>query len=111
MGFVIQTSPVRTRGWLPGKPSTLIVTSPEKRQIPCWPMLWSGRSSGTVSGTLNMVGTQGLWSDAMVWKKFAVTSGDAVVAYVHGRDIGPAAPQPLPSGSDESVPHVAIGRV
>jgi hypothetical protein len=111
LGLEVQRSEVQTRGWRPGAPSTLSVVTPEKRAIRCWPMLWSGPTNGTIAGSVVPVGFQGLWSDAMVWTKFAVMSDTSVVAYLHARDVGPAAPQPLPAGSDESVAHLAIGRV
>ncbi len=111
LGLEVTGSEVRTRGWHPGTTSRLSVLTPERRPMRCWPMLWSGSTDGKIAGYVTPVGHQGLWSDAMVWRKFSVTSGDTIVAFLHARDIGPAAPQPLPAGSDESVAHVAIGRV
>jgi hypothetical protein len=110
LGLAVSGSTVAIPGWQPGEASVLSVLRPESRPMPCWPMLWSGRSDGRITGAVVPLGVQGLWSDAMVWRKFAVMAGDEVVAYLHARDVGPAAPQPLPAGSDDSVPHLAVGR-
>jgi len=111
LGLEVRASKVRTTGWDPGGEARLVVTEPIGRDIPCWPMLWSG-SAGELTAWLRPIGPQGLWADAMVWTKFAaIDEHGSTVAYLHGRDGGPAAPQPLPIGSDESVPHLAIGRV
>jgi Peptidase family M28 len=111
LGLEVRGSEVVTRGWQPGAVSELSVVAPERRAVSCWPMLWSGPSTGKLTGSVVPVGHQGLWSDAMVWRKLAVMAGEELVAFLHARDVGPAAPQPLPAGSDESVAHVAIGRV
>jgi hypothetical protein len=110
LGLDVRAHEVRILGWHPGKVSLLSVLTPERKPMRCWPMLWSGASAGRVVGSVVPVGVQGLWSDAMVWRKLAVVSDDQVVAFLHVRDVGPAAPQPLPAGSDDSVPHLAIGR-
>ncbi|MCM3659771.1 M28 family metallopeptidase [Georgenia satyanarayanai] len=112
MGARVRTQEVRTPGWDPGASSSLRVTAPLERAVPAWPMLWSGPATGVVRGRVHAVGVQGLWGDSMVWTKFAVTDADgALVAYLHARDGGPAAPQPLPAGSDTSVPHLALGHI
>lgn len=111
MGLEVEGTEVRTPGWDPGASAVLEVRAPIIRQLTCWPMLWSGSSTGTVSAKLRPHGLQGLWADSMTWTKFAAVVDDDVVAYIHARDGGPAAPQPLPVGSDESVPHLAIGRI
>ena len=110
-GLTVETHEVRTSGWDPGAAATLSVTGPVARDLICWPMLWSGSSTGEIAATLRPHGVQGLWADSMVWRKFAAVVDGVVVAYVHARDGGPAAPQPLPIGSDETVPHLAIGRI
>lgn len=111
LGLEVEATEVRTPGWDPGAMTTLEVRTPIFRRLTCWPMLWSGRSTGTISATLRPHGLQGLWADSMTWTKFAAIADGEVVAYLHARDGGPAAPQPLPVGSDESVPHLAIGRI
>ena len=111
LGLTVSATKVRTAGWDPGSVASVEVTAPVIRPLSCWPMLWSG-SSPSLTATLRPHGAQGLWADAMTWTKFAaVDDNDRVVAYIHGRDGGPAAPQPLPVGSDESLPHLAIGRI
>lgn len=110
-GATVETHQVQTADWRPGDPAHLRVTTPVERKMVAWPMLWSGPSQGTMKARLHPVGLQGLWGDAMTWTKYAAMVGDQVVGYVHARDDGPAAPQPLPVGSDTQLPHVAIGRI
>jgi hypothetical protein len=110
-GLVTQRQPVVVPGWEPGETCRFIVTAPHERELRVWPLLWSGPSKGRQSGRLVEQGREGLWGDSMVWRRFIVIdeAGD-VIAYVLGRDTGPAAPQPLPSGSDYAAPHFAISR-
>lgn len=108
-GLHVRHQEVETIAWRTRGSPELMVTSPVERGIECWPMLWSGSASGVQEGVLVPLGRQGLWSNAMVWQKFAVVAGDTVVAYVSARDDGPAAPQPVPLGSDRDLPHLAIG--
>lgn len=110
-GAQVRTHEVRTPGWEPGGHARVAVTAPVTRDLVAWPMLWSGSSSGVLRARLQAVGVQGLWGDSMVWTKFAALVDGEVVAYVHARDGGPAAPQPLPVGSDTTVAHLAIGRM
>ncbi|MDQ1737286.1 MAG: hypothetical protein QOH56_3537 [Pseudonocardiales bacterium] len=105
----VSTQEVQTIGWHTEGFPELLVTSPIERQIECWPMLWSAASSGSIEGSLMPLGRQGLWSNAMVWHKFVVVADGAPLAYILARDSGPAAPQPLPSGSAAASPHLAIG--
>lgn len=103
--------PVTVPGWHPGTVCRLMVTSPETEQIRAWPLLWSGPSQGAQTGRLIEQGREGLWGNSMVWRRFIIVNDDSnVIGYLLGRDTGPAAPQPLPSGSDYSAPHFAIGR-
>jgi len=111
-GASVVAQEVRTPGWDPGASCSVRLTTPVDRELPAWPMLWSGPATGTLRGLVRAVGVQGLWGDSMVWTKFAVIDDDgAVLAYLHARDGGPAAPQPLPVGSDTSVPHLAVGHI
>ena len=112
VGWPVARQPVTLPGWQPGSVHRVAVQQPIARELPAWPMLWSGSTGGPRRGTVEAVGPQGLWGDSMVWQKFVVRADDGdVVAYLHARDDGPAAPQPLPSGSDHDVAHLAIGRV
>ncbi len=111
-GLTVQRQPVALPGWLPGETNTVRVLRPHERTLPAWPMLWSGASQGRVRGRVLPLGPQGIWGDSIVWQRFTVVGAtDEVIAYVHSRDVGPAAPQPLPSGSDHSVPHLVIGHL
>lgn len=111
MGLPVQRTEVRTAGWTPGT-ATLTVASPFPRQLNAWPMLWSGSSAvDRIEATLLPSGEQGLWGDSQVWTKFNAVQDGRVVAYLHARNAGPAAPQPLPIGSDLDTPHVAIGHI
>lgn len=111
-GLAVRRQPVRLSGWLPGTVARLTVQAPITRELPAWPMLGSGGSDVVVRGSVKELGPQGLWGDSQIWQRFAVVSDDGrVVAYLHGRDDGPAAPQPLPTGSDARVPHLAIGHL
>ncbi|PZE77733.1 hypothetical protein DEI82_02690 [Curtobacterium sp. MCBD17_019] len=111
-GLAVTRQTVTLPGWEPGESNTLRVTAPIERVLPVWPMLWSGSSDGPVTGTLRPLGPQGIWGDSITWQRFVVTDDSGtVVAYVHARDVGPAAPQPLPHGSDLSVPHLVVGRI
>ena len=111
-GLVVRREPVPLLGWSPGTTHRVTVRLPIERELPAWPMLWSGASDGPVRGRVQAVGPQGLWGDSMTWRKFLVVDDrDRCLAYLHARDDGPAAPQPLPSGSDLDVPHLAIGRL
>ena len=111
-GLPVTRQAVTLPGWNPGHENRLVVTAPIEREMPVWPMLWSGSSGGVVSGILRPLGPQGIWGDSITWQRFTVTDADrAVIAYVHARDVGPAAPQPLPHGSDLSVPHLVVGRL
>jgi hypothetical protein len=111
-GLDVERQAVSLPGWSPGLANNLRVMSPIERNLPVWPMLWSGTSEGTVRGTLHPLGPQGIWGDSITWQRFVVTADDgSVLAYIHARDVGPAAPQPLPHGSDLSVPHLVIGRI
>lgn len=111
-GLEVTRQAVPLPAWSPGSANTLRVTTPIERELPVWPMLWSGSSNGPVTGTLRPLGPQGIWGDSITWQRFVVTDdGGTVLAYVHARDVGPAAPQPLPHGSDLSVPHLVVGRI
>ena len=111
-GCGVTRQPVSLPGWQPGAVHRVAVHEPIARELPAWPMLWSGSTDGPRRGTVEAVGPQGLWGDSMTWRKFVVSDDDGrVVAYLHARDDGPAAPQPLPSGSDLEVAHLAIGRL
>jgi hypothetical protein len=112
VGLGVERQSVVLPGWTPGTVNRLAVVSPIDRAIPAWPMLWSGSSRGPRNGRVFPTGPQGLWGDSMTWRKFIVLDAeDQTIAYLHARDGGPAAPQPLPSGSDLSVAHFAIGRI
>lgn len=112
VGLEVRREPVSLPAWRPGAEDTLLVTTPIERSMPVWPMLWSGSSDGVVSGRLRPLGPQGIWGDSITWQRFLVEGSDgAVLAYVHARDVGPAAPQPLPHGSDTTVPHLVVGRL
>ncbi|GAA0965618.1 M28 family metallopeptidase [Frigoribacterium faeni] len=112
VGLSVDRQSVALPGWQPGTVHRLVVRSPIERELPAWPMLWSGSTDGAVRGTVESVGPQGLWGDSMVWRKFVVRDdAGRPVAYLHARDGGPAAPQPLPAGSDLDVAHLAIGRL
>lgn len=111
IGLDVEATRVCTPGWDPGSSRRLEVCKPTTRAITCWPMLGSGSSRGTVTARLVPQGPQGLWGDAMVWQRFLAVTDGVVQAYIHARDAGPAAPQPLPAGSDESVAHLAIGQL
>lgn len=112
VGWPVERQAVTLPGWQPGSVHRVVVHDPIVRELPAWPMLWSGSTGGPRRGTVEAVGPQGLWGDSMTWRKFVVTDDDGhVLAYLHARDDGPAAPQPLPSGSDLEVAHLAIGRL
>jgi hypothetical protein len=111
-GHVVHRQTVSLPGWHPGTVAELSVAAPISRRIPAWPMLGSGTSKGARKGRVVPVGPQGLWGDSMVWQKFAVEElNGQLIGYLHARDNGPAAPQPLPSGSDKDVAHLAIGHL
>lgn len=110
-GGSVRTQEVRTEGWDPGRRATLAVTSPVHREIPSWPMLWSASTEGPLVGEVRAVGVQGIWGDSILWTKFAILSDGLTVGYIHARDVGPAAPQPLPVGSQSDLPHFAIGHI
>lgn len=110
LGLTVHRQKVETPGWRVHSEASLEVLAPSQRSLPSWPMLWSGATE-PVEATLEPRGLQGLWGDAMTWTKFAAVKEGKVVAYVHARDVGPAAPQPAPLGSDNSVAHLAVGRV
>jgi len=112
VGLDVVREPVALPGWHPGTVRRAVVQQPLVRELPAWPMLWSGGTGGVRRGTVEAVGPQGLWGDSMVWQKFVVRGDDGrPVAYLHARDGGPAAPQPLPAGSDHDVAHLAVGRL
>ncbi|NII51424.1 M20/M25/M40 family metallo-hydrolase [Frigoribacterium endophyticum] len=112
VGLPVAREAVSLPGWQPGTVHRVGVLAPVPRLLPAWPMLWSGATAGAVTGTVEAVGPQGLWGDSMVWQKFVVRDdAGLVLGYLHARDGGPAAPQPLPAGSDREVAHVAIGRL
>jgi hypothetical protein len=97
VGWPVARQPVTLPGWQPGRVHRVTVKQPIARDLPAWPMLWSGSTGGPRRGTVEAVGPQGLWGDSMVWQKFVVRGDDGdVLAYLHARDDGPAAPQPLP---------------
>jgi hypothetical protein len=110
-GLTAERQSVAVPGWQPGDVCRLAIIEPQARELVTWPLLWSGASQGTQRGRLVEQGREGLWGDSMVWRRFIVIGDDGeVLAYVLGRDTDPAAPQPLPSGSDYSAPHFAVGR-
>lgn len=109
-GLSVRRQRVHLAGWLPGTVSSVRVVEPWDRTLPAWPMLGSGGSPGPVRGRVKELGPQGLWGDSQIWQRFVVLADDGTpLAYLHGRDGGPAAPQPLPAGSDATLPHLAIG--
>lgn len=108
-GAPVRAHAVATTSWHPRGPSHLTVTSPHERSLECWPLLWTAGSGEQLEGTLHPQGPQGFWDNSFTWTKFAVLANDRVVGYVSARDKGPAAPQPLPSGSAPATPHLAIG--
>jgi hypothetical protein len=112
MGHAVRREPVSLPGWHPGTVRRVLVTAPVERELPAWPMLWSAGTDGVVRGHLEVLGPEGIWGDSIVWQRLGVrdTRG-RIAAVVHARDDGPAAPQPLPAGSDDGVAHLAIGRL
>jgi hypothetical protein len=111
-GFDVRRQTVTLPGWLPGTATRVTVREPLERSLPAWPMLGSGGASGVVRGRVKELGPQGLWGDSQIWQRFIVLDdAGAPAAYLHGRDGGPAAPQPLPAGSDTDLPHLAIGHL
>jgi hypothetical protein len=112
LGLDVRREPVSLPGWHPGTVRSVRVTSPVPRDLPAWPMLWSAGTPGPVSGRLEVLGPEGIWGDSIVWQRFGVRDDTGrIVAVVHARDGGPAAPQPLPSGSAPDVAHLAIGHL
>lgn len=110
-GLTVRRQSVRLAGWLPGSVSRVTVLAPVERTLPAWPMLGGG-ATDVVRGRVKELGPQGLWGDSQIWQRFVVLADDGTaVGYLHGRDDGPAAPQPLPSGSDRTLPHLAIGHL
>lgn len=102
---------VTTPGWRTTGETRLVVGPPINGRIESWPMLWSAPSVPRLSeGRLRGQGTMGLWDNSFAWTKFLVESNGVTVAYITARSDGPAAPQPLPAGSDWRFPHLAIGR-
>jgi hypothetical protein len=111
-GASVLRQEVTLPGWTPGEQHQVTLLTPEPRPVRSWPMLWSGPTEGTVRGRVVEQGPQGLWGDSMVWRKFAVVDDlGSALAYLHARDGGPAAPQPLPAASDRTVAHLSIGRI
>jgi hypothetical protein len=114
-GLTPSRQEVRLPGWTPGGHHEVRLTAPVPRELPAWPLLWSGPTGpngGRVRGRVVPRGPQGLWGDSMVWQRFAVEDADgAVRAVLHARDLGPAAPQPLPTGSDRTIAHFGIGHL
>jgi hypothetical protein len=110
-GVVVARQSVSLPGWVPGTAHGVEITGPgNSRSIEAWPLLGSGSSDGVVEGQLEYLGPEGLWGDSMTWDRFAVVDSlNRTVGYLLGRNIGPAAPQPLPTGSNEELPHLAIG--
>lgn len=107
----IHAHTVSTPSWYPAGESYLEVTSPHQWNVECWPLLWTaGTGERPIEGALYAQGKQGLWDNSFVWTKFCVLADDRVIGYISARNDGPAAPQPLPSGSALNVPHLAIGR-
>lgn len=111
-GFDVRRQTVTLSGWLPGTATRVTVREPLERSLPAWPMLGSGGATGAVRGRVKELGPQGLWGDSQIWQRFIVVDdAGSPVAYLHGRDCGPAAPQPLPAGSDTDLPHLAVGHL
>lgn len=110
LGFAVKRQEVEVPGWQPASSRRLELIAPYRRVLPAWEMLWSAGVDGVCTGQLEFVGPGGVWGDSIVWQRFAVRANGQVIAYVHARDTGPPAPQPLPGGSDPTVPHLAIGR-
>lgn len=111
-GAAVLREEVTLPGWTPGEHHQVTLLTPEPRPMRSWPMLWSGPTQGTVRGRVVEYGPQGLWGDSMVWRKFAVVDDRGMpLAYLHARDGGPAAPQPLPAASDRTIAHLSIGRI
>lgn len=111
LGLDVRRERVSLPGWHPGTVRSVRVTSPVSRDLPAWPMLWSRGTAGPVTGRLEVLGPEGIWGDSIVWQRFGVrNAAGRIVAVVHARDGGPAAPQPLPSGSAD-VAHLAIGHL
>ncbi|TCU43768.1 M20/M25/M40 family metallo-hydrolase [Curtobacterium sp. PhB146] len=117
MGHSVRREPVSLPGWHPGTVRRVRVTAPVDRVLPAWPMLWSagtGAASvdGVVRGRLEVLGPEGIWGDSIVWQRFGVRDeAGRIAAVVHARDDGPAAPQPLPAGSDDRIAHLAVGHL
>jgi hypothetical protein len=112
LGLDVRRETVSLPGWHPGSVRSVRVTAPVTRELPAWPMLWSAGTDGVVSGRLEVLGPEGIWGDSIVWQRFGVRDASGrIAAVVHARDGGPAAPQPLPSGSAEDVAHLAIGHL
>ena len=110
-GLAVRRSPVTLPGWDPSGGTSATVTQPWQQELVCWPMLGTQGTRGSVRGSVVHLGDQGLWGDSQLWQRLAVVDESRhPVAILHVRDKGPAAPQPLPSGSDQSVPHVSIAQ-
>lgn len=110
-GCAVQRQPVSLPGWQPGHVAVRTL-APIDRVMPAWPMLWSGGAGRPLTGHVESLGPEGIWGDSITWTRFlAIDDGGRTLAYLHGRDVGPAAPQPLPSGADRSVPQLVVGHL
>ncbi len=111
VGLTAGRMPVALPGWEPGEPGQVRILAPWNEALTCWPMLWSTGTEGSVRGRVTVLGDQGFWGDSQLWKRLSVVDDAGEVrAYLHVRDKGPAAPQPLPTGSDDRVAHLSISQ-
>ena len=93
--------------WLPGDPPRLAWDGRERE---AYVMLGSpgAQAKGPLSGTIEYVGPLGIWG-RHDWERFALVSPQAeLLAYIAGRQAGPAIPQTLPLGCDQ-VLYLGIG--
>ncbi|MFT8704505.1 M28 family metallopeptidase [Bifidobacterium aquikefiricola] len=108
-GLTPKRQSVDLAAWNPGLQHGLDITNPVEEHIEAWPLLWSSASEGLIHAHITYLGPCGLWGDSMVWQRFVALDRDNnPLAYLLSRDVGPAAPQPLPAGFDRSVPHFSI---
>lgn len=108
LGFEARRQQVRVPGWEPASERWVEIVAPTPRVLTAWEMLFSGGSNDVVEGRLEYVGPGGIWGDSIVWQRYAVRDAQGIRGYVHARDTDPAAPQPLPTGSDQDVPHLVV---
>lgn len=111
LGYLVEEEPFRFLGWEITGSTSLTILSPEKREVPVNPFIWSDSTPpGGVEGIIKRAGRMNI-IELFEWDKFAITDAKTgePLAYFAARDDGMTVSMAQAS-STFTVPVVTVGK-